>query len=143
MSTATATATTTTLATATTSRRHSARTAAVASGVAAAVAVTALAAIAGAAGVPLAVGGEAIPLAGFAQLTLIGAVLGGLMAAALDRWTAHARRVFVVVSTVSTLVSCVPSIALPQDLATKIVLAATHLVAAVVVVPALARQIRR
>src|SRR3546814_9836382 len=38
---------------------------------------------------------EMIPLVGFAQMTLLGAVLGGLMLAGLNRWSTSARRRFV------------------------------------------------
>src|SRR5688572_23567018 len=59
-------------------RHHPVRRAALTSGAVAAVGTTAVAAAADAAGVPLAIDGETIPLLGFAQLTVVGAVLGGL-----------------------------------------------------------------
>jgi hypothetical protein len=40
-------------------------------------------------------------------------------------------------------VSCVPSVALPPDAATKLTLVATHLVAAAIIVPVLARRAAR
>lgn len=52
-------------------------------GIVAAAATTVVAAIALAADVPLEVGGEEIPLAGFAQATLIGAAIGIVLAKAL------------------------------------------------------------
>ncbi len=61
-------------------------------GLVAAVATTAIALVAGAAGVSFEVEGEAIPLAGYAQMTLIGAVLGVLLAKALRRWAKHPQR---------------------------------------------------
>jgi hypothetical protein len=103
-------------------------------GVLAAVATVAIAVAARAADVPLAVDGEEIPLAGFAQMTLVGAVLGVLVAPA-SGW----RDRFVGLTVAATAVSLVPSLALPDDLATKLVLVATHLVAAAIVIPALAR----
>ena len=90
-----------------------------ASGAVAAAATTALAAAADAAGVPLEIDGETIPLLGFAQMTFLGAVLGGLLVAALNRWSSHARRRFVQVAVALTALSCVPSVALPPDAATK------------------------
>lgn len=123
-------------------RSHPVRRAALRSGAVAAVATTAVAASARAADVPLAIDGEAIPLAGFAQMTLLGAVLGGLLAAALNRWSARPSRWFVPVTAVLTVLSCVPSVALPPDRATRAILVATHVLAALIVVPALARQIR-
>ena len=117
--------------------------AALISAVKAAAGTTAIAAVADAAGVPLAIDGETIPLLGFAQLTLIGAMLGGFMAAVVNRYSSQARRWFTLVAVVLTAVSCVPSVAFPPDVATKVILVATHLLAAAIIVPALARQTRR
>jgi hypothetical protein len=83
-----------------------------------------------------------IPVVGFAQLTVIGAVLGGIVAATLNRAVVHARRWFVRIAVLLTALSCVPSIAWPPDAASKATLVATHLLAAAIIVPALARQIR-
>jgi hypothetical protein len=123
-------------------RGHPIRRATLVSGVAAAVGVTAVAASADAAGVPLAVDGETIPLLGFAQLTLIGAVLGGLLAAALHRFSHRPQPWFLAVTMVLTVLSCVPSVIWPPDVATKLVLVATHLVAAAIIIPMLARHLR-
>jgi hypothetical protein len=109
----------------------------------AAAVVTAFAAAAHAGGAPLAIDGETIPLVGFPQMTLLGAVLGGLIATALNRYGAEPRRWFVRAAVVLTAVSCVPSVAFPPDVATKVILVATHVIAAVIVVPVLARQTRR
>jgi hypothetical protein len=133
---------TTTASAATATRRHPVRRAALVSGAAAAVATTAVAAGAHTAGVPLEIEGEMIPLVGFAQMTLLGAVLGGLIAAGLNRFTARARRWFVPVAIVLTILSCLPSVAFPPDTATKVMLVAIHMIAAVVIVPVLARQTR-
>jgi Family of unknown function (DUF6069) len=124
-------------------RPHPVRRAALTSGAIAALTTTAVAAAADAAGVPLAIDGETIPLLGFAQLTLVGAVLGGLMVAALNRYSPEPRRWFPPVAVVLTALSCIPSVALPPEAATKIVLIATHVLAAVIIVPALARQTHR
>jgi hypothetical protein len=121
---------------------HPVRRAALVYGAVAAVITTAVAAVAGAAGVPLEINGEAIPLAGFAEMTALGAVLGGLLAASLNRYSAEPRRWFVRATVVLTTLSCVPSLAFPPDVATKAILVATHVLAAVVIVPALARQTR-
>lgn len=128
---------------ASTGRRHPVLRATLASGAVAALATSAVAAVADAAAVPLAIDGEAIPLAGFAQLTLLGAVLGGLLTAGLGRNRRRARQTFVRVAVVLAALSCVPSVALPPDAASKLVLVATHVVAAAIIVPVLARQIRQ
>jgi hypothetical protein len=106
----------------------------------AASAATAVAAVLHGAGVPLAVDGEMIPLAGFAQLTFVGAVVGGLILAVCRRRSAAPRRRFLQVTGVLTAASCLPSVALPPDAATKIALVTTHLVAAAIIVPVLARR---
>ena len=123
-------------------RPHPVRRAALTSGVAAAVATTAVAVVADAAGVPFAIDGEVIPVLGFAQMTLLGAVLGGLLAAALNRYSAQPRQTFVRAALVLTVLSCVPSVAYTPDTASKIVLVATHVLAAAIIVPAIARQTR-
>jgi len=109
-------------------------------GIAAAAITTSVAAAIHAAGVPLAVGGAMIPLAGFAQMTLLGAVIGGLLLAVLNRCSRAPRLRFLQTSVVLTAMSCVPSIALPPDVATKVALVALHLLAATIIVPVLARR---
>jgi len=113
----------------------------VAVGLAAAAITTAVAVAVHTAGIPLAVDGEMIPLAGFAQMTFIGAVVGGLIAAFLNRRSATPHRRFLQTTAVLTALSCTPSIALPPDPATKLALVATHVIAATIIVPALARQL--
>ena len=68
--------------------------AALACGAVAATATTAIAAVAHAAGVSFEIDGEAIPLMGFAQMTVLGAVLG-LVIAVLCRRAVHPRATFV------------------------------------------------
>ena len=63
-------------------------------GVLAAVTTTCSAAVLRAAGVPMEVHGK-IPLAGFAQMTLLGAVIGGVLLALLIRCTTAPRQAFV------------------------------------------------
>jgi hypothetical protein len=119
---------------------HPLRLATLVVGVVAAAVTTAFAAIVDAAGVPLAVDGEAIPLGGFAQMTFLGAVLGGLLAAALNRYNSRPRHRFMVTTAALTVASCVPSVALPPDTATKLALVASHLIAAAIVIPVVARR---
>ncbi len=126
-----------------TRRRHPLIRTTVLVGVVAAATTTAVAAVAHAAGVPLAVDGEQIPLLGFAQMTFIGAVVGGFIVAALNRWSGRARQRFQLLAATLTVVSCLPSATLPPDTATKLTLVATHLVAAAIIVPVLARRAGR
>ncbi|HKE77095.1 MAG TPA: DUF6069 family protein [Acidimicrobiales bacterium] len=110
-------------------------------GVAAAVATTAVAAGALAAGVPLEISGEPIPVASFAQLTLMGATLGLLLATALRRWAARPRRTFTAATVALTVLSVVPDLMPDAAVATKATLVATHVVAAALVIPAIARRL--
>jgi hypothetical protein len=123
-------------------RRHPTTRTTFVSGVVAAVATTTVAAAAAGADVPLQVDGESIPLLGFAQLTLVGAMLGGLMAAGFQRFAARAHIWFIATSTLLTALSCVPSVVLPPDTATRSILVVTHVLSAGIIVPALARNLR-
>src|SRR5690242_10716209 len=84
-------------------------------GAVAAAIVTAAAGLLHAAGVSFAIDGETIPLLGFAQLTFVGAVIGGFLLAALNRWSAAPHRRFVQVAVALTVLSCVPSVTMPDD----------------------------
>jgi Family of unknown function (DUF6069) len=101
----------------------------------AAVTNTATAAIASAADVSLEVNGTAIPIAAFAMWTIVSAAIGVGLARFL-----RTRRRFVIVTIVATALTLIPAITAPDDTATKLVLVATHLIAAVITIPALARH---
>ena len=120
---------------------HSLRRTTLVAGAAAAAVTTAVAAALHGAGVSFEIDREMIPLAGFAQLVAVSTVIGGVIAAFLRRRSDAPRRRFVQTASALTALSCVPSVALPDDLSTKIALVVTHLVAAVIVVPMLARQL--
>lgn len=116
------------------------RRATVVSGLIGAAVTTAAAAAVHAAGVSFEIDGEMIPILGFAQMTFIGAVIGGLLVAALNRWSDSARRRFVQISVALTAVSCVPSVAMPDDAGSVIALVALHILAAALIAPVLARK---
>lgn len=103
-------------------------------GVAAAVATTALAAIAKAAGAGLEVDGVAIPVGAFPWWTVVGAVIGVVLARVL-----RTPRRFLVITGAAFIVSLVPPIVLPDDTSTQLVLVAAHAIAAAIVVFPLAR----
>lgn len=126
----------------TTARRPRLWTAGLGSGVVAAAATTVTAVAAHAAGVPLTIAGEAIPTLGYAQLTLVGAVLGILLAR-LSRRFAHPRSVFVRTTLALTALSVVPDALVDASAASRLVLATTHVVAAAIIVPVLARRLAR
>lgn len=133
--------TTTTTAVARRHRTHPLRRATLVSSALAGAVTAGLAGLVHAAGVPLAVNGEMIPVAGFAQLTVLGGVLGGVLATALNRCARRPRRRFLQTTAGLAAFSCAPSIALPPDTATRIALVATHLIAAAIIVPMVARHV--
>jgi hypothetical protein len=102
--------------------------------------VTAAAGLLHAVGVSFEIDGEMIPLLGFAQMTFVGAVIGGLVLAGLNRWSAEPRRRFVQLAVALTALSCVPSVAMADDVASKVALVALHLLAAAIIVPVLVRH---
>jgi len=125
---------------ATTRSASSLRRTTVASGAIAAAATTAAAAALDGLGVSFEIDGEVIPLLGFAQMTFLGAVLGGVLLAGLDRWSSSARRRFVQATVALTALSCIPSVAMPDDAGSAVTLVALHVLAAALIVPALARH---
>lgn len=122
---------------------HPVRRATLIAGVAGAAVATAFAAVASAAGVPFEIDGEAIPVPGFATTTLLGVVIGALLLLVTNRYAAQPRRRFLQITVALTALSCVPSVTMPPDTASKIALVAAHVLAAVVIVPVLARQAHR
>ena len=134
--------TTTTTTTPASTRSSSLWRAGVRSGVAAAVATTTVAAVAHAAGVSLEdSAGKAFPLFGFAQLTLFFTAVGVLIAAALRRRADRPHTTFVRTTVALTVLSLLPDALVHADTGTKLVLATTHVVAAVIVIPALAARL--
>jgi uncharacterized protein DUF6069 len=105
-----------------------------ASGVAAAIAVTAVAAGFQATGHALAVTDGAIPLLGFAQMVLLFTVVGIVIARHTGRTT------FYRVAVALTVLSCIPDAALGDGVVSKAGLMLTHVVAAYIVIPRIARR---
>jgi hypothetical protein len=105
-------------------------------GVVAALATTAIVAIARAIDVPVNVDGEAIPLLGFAQMTLVCTALGVGIAKLV-----HRRTRFVATTLALTALSFVPDLTASTGAATKITLMLTHVAAAAIVIPALASRL--
>jgi hypothetical protein len=110
-------------------------------GVTASLAATATAALADAAGVPLQVGGQSIPLLAFAQMTLVAAIIGTVLAVALARRATRLRRTFVVTTVALTLASLAPDVLADATMATRLTLALTHVVAAAIIIPVLASRL--
>jgi hypothetical protein len=110
-------------------------------GVVAAVATSVIAAAADVVGNAPSIEGEAIPPLGFAQLTFMGALLGLALAAGLRRWSARPQHRFIVTTIVLTVLSWVPDLLVDASPASRAVLMTTHLVAALIIVPAIARRL--
>ncbi|MGC4869056.1 DUF6069 family protein [Micromonospora sp. DT53] len=116
------------------------RTGAVAA-LAASAATMAVAAVGQLAGVSLDVGGTPIPVTGFGVLTAAFSLIGVIIAALLARFARRPRRTFVRTTVVLTVLSVVPDVIVDAGTATKTLLMLTHLVAAAIVIPAVARRL--
>ena len=125
----------------TSSVRHRVWPGGLAAGVAASLATVAVAAVGEAAGVSLAVEGERIPLPGFAVLTMFGAIVGIVLAGAVAHWSRHPRSVFVRSTVALTALSILPDVFADATAATRLLLGFTHVVAAAIIVPAIARRL--
>jgi amino acid transporter len=116
----------------------------VAAAVVASVATTVLAAVASAAGVSFAdTTGASIPIAAFAQLTLVFSLVGVGMAAVMARRARRPRPTFVRTAVALTALSFVPDLTFGFDVGSATTLIALHTVAAAIVVPTLARRLAR
>ena len=109
---------------------------------AAAAVTTALAAATGAAaGVSLDVSGAPIPVSGFAVLTVIFSLLGLVVAVLLRRVARRPRTAWVRTCLALTALSLVPDVLADAALPTTMLLMLTHLLAAAIVIPAVARRL--
>lgn len=135
---------TATLPTATTvapSVAHLLRDGALASVLAAAATAT-VAGTAQAAGISLNVAGAPIPVPGFAVMTAVFATLGLLIALALRRYAARPRTAWLRTTVVLTALSFTPDLLADAAPTTKALLMTTHLIAAALIIPAVARRLR-
>lgn len=107
----------------------------------AAVATATVAAVGDLAGVSLDVGGAPIPASGFAVLTAFFSVVGLVLALVLNRFARRPRTAFVCATVVLTALSLVPDVLADAATSTKALLMVTHLVAAAIVIPAIARRL--
>ena len=107
----------------------------------AAVATSLVAAAAGFAGISLDVSGEPIPVPGFGTLTAMFSVVGLVLALVLSRTTRRPRIAFVRTTLVLTALSFVPDVLADAATPTKLLLMLTHVVAAAIVIPAIARRL--
>ena len=111
---------------------------------AAVVVTTSAAALARSLGVELEVsGGETIPVSGIAVVTGFFSAVGVVIAAAFLRWSARPAERFTWTAVSLTTISLVPPVLAGADAATVLALIGLHLVAATVMIPAVARSLRR
>jgi len=116
----------------------------VAAAVVASVATTLLAAVASTAGISFADStGASIPIAGFAQLTLVFSLVGVGMAAVMARKARRPRPTFVRTALALTALSFVPDLTFGFDARSAATLITLHTVAAAIVVPTLAKRLSR
>ncbi|MEV8508569.1 DUF6069 family protein [Actinoplanes sp. NPDC051475] len=113
----------------------------IAAAAAACAATMTVAATGRAAGLSLDVGGAPIPLSGFGVLTAICSIIGLALAAVLARTVRAPRRAFVRTTVVLTVLSLVPDVLADAAVGTKALLMLTHLIAAAIVIPAVARRL--
>ena len=137
--------TTTDAATTTTTPRKAATLPLIGTGLVATVAAsaaTSLVAAAGhAAGISLDVSGAPIPVPGFATLTAVFSLVGVVLAIVLSRVARRPRTTFLRTTVALTVLSFVPDVIADAAPATKLLLMLTHLVAAAIVIPAVARRL--
>jgi hypothetical protein len=107
----------------------------------AAAATATVAAVGDFAGISLNVAGAPIPVTGFAMLTVIFSVVGLVLALVLARFARRPRTAFVRTTIALTALSLVPDVLADATTATKALLMLTHLVAAAIVIPAIARRL--
>ncbi|GID90993.1 DUF6069 family protein [Amorphoplanes digitatis] len=107
----------------------------------ASIATMGVAAAGHAAGISLDVSGAPIPVTGFGTLTAVFSLVGLVLAVVLSRKARHPRRAFVRTTVVLTVLSLVPDVIADAGPATKALLMVTHLVAAAIVIPAVARRL--
>jgi len=109
--------------------------------VGASIATAAVAGVGNLAGISLNVSGAPIPVPGFATLTAVFSLVGLLLALGLRRFARHPRTAFVRTTVALTALSLVPDVLADAATTTKALLMVTHLVAAVIVIPAVARRL--
>lgn len=107
----------------------------------AAVATSIVAAAGSIAGISLDVSGQPIPVPGFGTLTAMFSVVGLVLALVLSRTTRRPRTAFVRTTLVLTGLSFVPDVLADAATPTKLLLMLTHVVAAAIVIPAVARRL--
>ena len=107
----------------------------------AALATATVAAVGNFAGISLELNGAPVPVSGFAVLTVIFSLVGLALALVLARTARSPRTTFVRTTVVLTALSVVPDVLVDAAPTTKALLMLTHVVAAAIVIPAVARRL--
>jgi hypothetical protein len=110
-------------------------------GVVASAATTVVASLAHTLGVSLDVGGDPVPLPGFATMTLLFSAVGLVIAAGFQRWNADPRRTWVRTAVALTACSFIPDLLADAAVSTRLTLMLTHVVAASIVIPVIAGRL--
>ena len=92
-------------------------------------------------GLTLEAQGKGFPALAFAQVSLFGAVIGVALAAVFARKARRPRHTFVVTTFVLTVLSFVPPVLIGAGVGTVLVLELMHIVAALIVIPAIATRL--
>jgi Family of unknown function (DUF6069) len=108
----------------------------------AAAATAAVAAAGQSVGISLDISAAPIPVSGFATLTVMFSVIGLLIAVGLRRFARRPRTTWIRTTVALTVLSLVPDVLVDAAATTKMLLMVTHLVAAAIVIPAVARRLR-
>jgi uncharacterized membrane protein YoaK (UPF0700 family) len=93
-------------------------------------------------GISLDLAGQPIPILGFGTLTAIFSVVGLILAVVLSHFARRPQSTFVRTTVLLTALSLVPDVIADAGVATKALLMLTHLVAAAIVIPVIARRLR-
>ena len=110
-------------------------------GAVAAAATSAIAVVVDLFGLTLEAQGKGFPALAFAQVSLFGAIIGVVLAAIFVRKARRPRHTFVVTTVVLTVLSFVPPVLIGAGIGTVLVLELMHVVAALIVIPAIATRL--
>jgi Family of unknown function (DUF6069) len=92
-------------------------------------------------GISLDVEGAPIPVLGFGTMTALFSVIGLVLAVFLAKAASRPRRTWIRTTVVLTVLSFGPDLIFPMALSTRVLLIVTHVVAAAIVIPAVARRL--
>jgi hypothetical protein len=110
-------------------------------GAAAAAATSAIAFVVDQFGLTLEAQGKGFPALAFAQVSLFGAIIGVVLAAVFSRKARRPRHTFIVTTIVLTVLSFVPPVLIGAGVGTVLVLELMHVVAALIVIPAISTRL--